>query len=644
MLSLSELSSSTATTLSSDRRKRRQRRRTRRPPYHSSPSSGLLSLLATVVSSTLVNAGPVVLPFLCPGVEDKFLYPKREESFSGTDNAKSARAKGRKRRLPDRYVRGSDGLWRKTDWNLYGSTMCADCQASTSSTSMPTADADDTVNTGAASSTTTTSTTAASTTSLDDFMNSLPPGWKPLTDSDHTAMILTISLSLAFFICIVMILCVIWRRGKKRSNDPEKRARRKNTNSGDDLQVMIEKELKTKKKVLARATARWKANARYTFRQRRGKRKIVHHLDSDTDVTPTNITQVQSSLSSPAHSRRSSIDSILTRNSDSFVDQVPGSSGERPSPLTYPISSPPAYLHHPLSTNNHNLMPSGKITPTTPSHRASVLSLTPSTLSIDQPVPYTSSSHHMAHVATDDKALLERLNQLVSAPDASRLLNSHDTSTVAPVWQDEELSDFTELGGIRPESTSSIETVNDSSHGYFHPSHNGGIMMFPPPPILSLSPNEKGKGTQVYPHEYPYHPDRSFGSSFEYEQDILDVEPEAGPSAPPFEANIGTSDPSPSAPPLEPSEIFIPEHPSAPYSPTSDEADGDSAVVESDMVEAHGQSLFTTEELAGLSEDSIRASRACVSVVSPEEPDGLFASNNVRDTHGRTFGSSSNWS
>ncbi|KAJ3988461.1 hypothetical protein F5890DRAFT_468883 [Lentinula detonsa] len=642
MLSLSERSSSTFPNC----RKRRRRGRTRRTPCYSSPSSSLLSLLATVVSTSSVNASPVVLPFLCPGLENESSYTKREGLDDQTTDAKSARAKGRKRRLPDRYVRGSDGLWRKTDWSLYGSSMCVDCPESTSSTTMPTADAaDDTVNTGAATSTTTTSTTAASsTTSTDDFMDSLPPGWKPLQDSDHTVEILSISLSLAFFICLVMIFCVIWRRGKKRSRDVEKkRTRSRNASSADDLEVMIKKEMKTKKKVIARATALWKANARYTFRQRRGKRKTVFHANNEPT---TNTIEAQTSPSSPAHSRRSSIDSTLTRNLDSHVDQTTLStcaSGEHPSPSSLsPISSPPAYLHHPLSTNNHNLSSPGRFNSTTSdthSRRASVSSLAPDALSICQPFPYT-ASHHMAHVATDDKALLERLNQLVSAPDGSTFSNNHETPNVAPVWLDEELSDFTELEAPCQESSSFTGSADDDSYDRSYPFHNRGSMIFPPPPVLSLSSNEKGKGVAVYPYEYPYHPDQSYGPSFDYEQDTLDVEPQAGPSAPPFEFTVGTFDASPSAPPLELPELSISEYPSAARLLISNDAEGDSAAVESVRLETYGSNHTT--QFAGLSEDSVRASRACVIDVSPEEPspDGLLASNTDKDPDGRTFESS----
>ncbi|KAJ3778270.1 hypothetical protein FB446DRAFT_714290 [Lentinula raphanica] len=649
MLLFSEPSSSTATTSSSHRRQRQRRGRTRRNPY-SPPSSGLLSLLATVVSTSPVNASPVVLPFLCPGIERESSHSRREEPTSQTTDPWPAKGKGRRRRLPDRYVRGSDGLWRKADWSLYGSSMCVNCSPSTSSTIMPTADADDTVDTGVATATIITSTPTAaapSTTSSDDIMDSLPPGWKPLNDSDHTAEILTISLSLAFFICLVMILCVIWRRGKKRQKDPEGRAHSRNPNTAhpEDLEIMIEKELKAKKKVLARATARWKANVRYTFRQRRGKRKVVHSIDSEADPPPTSITDAQSYQSSPTPSRRSSFHSVSARHSVSDVGSTTPRTGEElPILSSTPLSSsPPAYLHHPLSNGVRNVTSSGKFASSTSytlSRRASASSLASNTLSIVHPLPYT-ASFHRAHVATDDKAILERLNQLVSEPDGSRLSNSHDTPNVAPVWQDEELSDFPELEAPRQESASLPRPIDEVSRVYSFSPHDSDSMSFPPPPAFYPSSYEKGKGVAVYPYEYPYHSDRSYGSSLGHENCIFDVEPEAGPSAPPFEPIAETIDASPSAPPfeLDPSDISISEDSSPFHSSTSNDAVIDASVA-LETIETCSQNRLSMES-AALSEDSAAccASTACVSVVSPElssMADGLLEHNHARDSDGRT--------
>ncbi len=135
-----EPSTSSAATNYSSQRPHHRRRQRRRPSRQSgssisSPSSGLLSLLATVVSSSLAaKASPVSLSFLCPGVEDESYYSEHEElarrhcSRPSVNNEATtsflAKKKSRRLRLPDRYVQGEDGLWMKTNWNLYGSTMC----------------------------------------------------------------------------------------------------------------------------------------------------------------------------------------------------------------------------------------------------------------------------------------------------------------------------------------------------------------------------------------------------------------------------------------------------------------------------------------------------------------------------------------
>jgi hypothetical protein len=522
-LSLPELTaSSAASNPHSHCRKRSQRRR----PFRTSayPSSGLLSLLATIVSTSSAEARPITLDFLCPGVDTDCLK-------AGFQRRSQPKLKKRAR-VPDRYAPGTDGLWRKTGWTLYGSAMCEDCPSALS-TSTPSVD--DAVSSGSATS----SAVPMSTTSL-EFMNSLPPGWRPVPHKDDTATILSISLSLAFFICLVMVFCILWRKGLKHKHvqDVEKRRRKKKAKvaPGDDTEVMVEKKLaQTKTKALAKATARWKENARYTFRHRRLRRKAAHTSDSEE------VTQIQPENTPLPSFRRSSFSSVHSGSLHSSREDP--SSPSSPVPSIPP--SPPAYLH-PLPASSDSILPT-----TSSQRRSSTSSLSSlDTYNANHSIHYA-SSHHMAHVATDDKALLKQLSQLISAPDGS-----HDTPVFsAPVWRDQELADFARL------DQQSMDDVVPSRS-------NNHAMIFPPPPTHFIS-TEKGKGVEHFPFEDPYDSSRSY--SFGYDQSTFAVEPDVGPSAPPFEPAPEAT--SPSAPPL-PADGLDSFSPTINYETRIDEARG----------------------------------------------------------------------
>lgn len=108
-----------------------------------------------------------------------------------------------------------------------------------------------------------------------------------------------------------------------------------------------------------------------------------------------------------------------------------------------------------------------------------------------------------AHVATDDKALLARLNGMASHPPRDSA-NYHQESS-APVWEDEDVVD------------------SDASSSLGDPSGSSSSQVFPPP---SVPVSSKGKMAAEY-YDYSY-------SLFD--DDIESLEPELGPSAPPFEA------------------------------------------------------------------------------------------------------------
>ncbi|KAE9409133.1 hypothetical protein BT96DRAFT_913318 [Gymnopus androsaceus JB14] len=550
---------------SSSREPKRRRKRASR--FSAAPSTGLLSLLATVANTSAVGASPVSLSFLCPGVDEE------EIACFNDDIQQSAAVKPKsKRRLPDRYELGTDGLWRKASWNLYGSSMCADCQDDlASATASPTAEIDDISSTSATAS---------------GIMDSLPPGWSPLPHENSTGEVLAISLALALSICFFMACCILWRKTSKPLKDAEAHAE-KQVASCDDLQARLEKEAKSKQKLLARATARWKTNARYTFLKRRGKRKTVQPIDNDTDsIYPT---VVDSTPASPPNSPRSSFSSLPPTQIS--VHEVTVSTTEEPvsihisSPASSAPHSPPAYLHH---LRSDALLHPTKSESTLPSPASYVQSrgASPSPASDMLILDQSIGPHHMAHVATDDKALLEQLNMLVSSPDAAGLSTRHDT-VLAPYWQDEELDDFVNLD---PDSSSTANAADPNSGVYSY-------SVFPPPPDHSHSSNEKGKGVESYSHDYPYSSQPSYVSSYEYNRDIMDIEPEAGPSAPPFEP-AENFDAGPSAPPID--LLHSPsEHTSAPplLLPSDPESTLNEAANPRDLVSASTDCALTSEPM-----------------------------------------------
>ena len=107
----------------------------------SCPSATLLSLLAALAapatSAPTPTPTPPPLPFLCPSffprttpasVPDNphCLSPQGpSHTWSGASHDPQTPPSPRPKLLPDRYVKGSDGLWRKVDeFTLYGSTVC----------------------------------------------------------------------------------------------------------------------------------------------------------------------------------------------------------------------------------------------------------------------------------------------------------------------------------------------------------------------------------------------------------------------------------------------------------------------------------------------------------------------------------------
>lgn len=304
-----------------------------------------------------------------------------------------------------------------------------------------------------------------------------------------------------------------------------------------------------KQKLWARATARWRTNARHSARQRRGRRissRLPQANQSSTSLDNSRSYLARSSSAPPSRSssRRSSTASLNGQfHSESIPVPSPAlqeddsstmlATPESPTPV-----SPPAYQHHGeipriivSAGDSSSINCSGLSTPVgtdrsrRPSHSSALTSLT------DASQNNTPMSLHAAHVATDDKALLARLAMLASAPpeDESDTNLGSSLQISAPEWEDEPLED------IAP------HLVNPTTSNAFSP-------MFPLPPS-----KERLAAAEFY--DYPY--------AFE-DMALSDVE--AGPSAPPFEeASLPQQDLVPSAPPLFEDDEFAPDaQPSAP--------------------------------------------------------------------------------
>jgi len=362
------------------------------------------------------------------------------------------------------------------------------------------------------------------------------------------------SLVLAFFICFFIVGCLFCRKGSRkgrRHKDIEAKAKRRlDTNADEDNRESVaEKEMKAKQKLWARATARWRANAHYSARQRRGKRPLsrsshAHQPTLSINNSRSTLARVDSLPSSAISSPRASTVSIPDQLCDvpdivvtpTLPSQDPVALPSIPQDLT--PTSPPAYQHG--GPNPTIIVSTSSILSDCSGPSSFDRSRRPSQASSNPPLSLLSDAEnsgispltplHVAHVATDDKSLLARLADLASAPPPEDYANStgiSDTTQVsAPVWHDEDM-----------ESNQPNAISTDASICSFSP-------MFPPPPS-----KEQLAAAEFY--NYPFAFD-------EMEPTNLDSEP----SAPPFEEDSSLTlevDLVPSAPSLLDNDHPIPD-------------------------------------------------------------------------------------
>ena len=550
---------------------RRRTRRPSKPPLSIvAPSSGLLSLLASIVSATTVNGSSVPPDFLCPSLRSEdIIEPVARRRAVPTDprvKAKSSSANLQPRHVPDRYNKDTDGVWRRVgSYTLYGSTVspactgvsiyllyCASITLYLLQVCLPpnqVSSVDDQIQVGDQNSTT----TAPSY----DLLDTLPPGWKPTSKPypARTTLILVMSLVVAFFICFFIFGCLFCRKGtrkSRRARDIEAKAKRRSEadREQDTRQSVAEKEMKAKQKLWARATARWRANVRYSARQRRGKRPSsksshAHQPTHSFDDSRSRLARLDSLPPSAVSSPRSSTVSIpdqlhhvpelvATPTLPSQDPIAPAAIPQDPTP-----ASPPAYQHG--GPNPPIIVSALNSTSDYAGPSRFNRSRRPSQSSSNSPLSLISDAEnsgissltplHIAHVATDDKSLLARLADLASAPPSDDYPDStgiSDTTQVsAPAWHDEDMESHQH------------DISTDASTCSLPP-------MFPPPP-----PSKERLAAGDF-YNYPFAFD-------EMDSAILDSEP----SAPPFEEDSSLTleiNLVPSAPSLsDHSDHFIPD-------------------------------------------------------------------------------------
>jgi hypothetical protein len=355
-----------------------------------------------------------------------------------------------------------------------------------------------------------------------------------------------------------MTAFVLWRRKqqKLKEGDEEMKLRRRRGQDLSEQETLMKKEARLKQKFWARASARWKANAQSSARRRKNRRLLaaVQSMSACDHSRPELLRRApsRSSSTSPTPTPRSSLSSD---NRSTHVDghatlgpsiSTPNTGTVAPSPPAYiQTDSPPptrskhnhadeTYLH----TDHEPPDPFSPIPHHTNDHEGHP-QFTPST--DDVLIPYD-DSYHAGHVATDDKTLLAHMATMASAPPVEPDEGESSTlQTSAPVWDDEQLEDI-------------IDGLDDTEIG---PSHTSS-----PPPSLpsashSLFPPPPSKGKMVAPDFYDY--------PYSFEEDVSTLEPEMGPSAPPFEEHTPSAPPceelemKPSAPPLM--QEFLPSAP-----------------------------------------------------------------------------------
>ncbi|KAH9962720.1 hypothetical protein BGW80DRAFT_860238 [Lactifluus volemus] len=387
-------------------------------------------------------------------------------------------------------------------------------------------------------------------TSPNDFdISTLPPGWNSIVTNTAsrqlTIAVLVLSVALAIIIVAIMFTCVFRRRKSAPKRDPEKKSPR-SPNVADDRSI---REAKAAQRKWSRATSRWRDNIRFAARRRRSNWTLTTSASYTTQAREESAEVGIESQGSPPSSRSptptpsqrtssaASIHSPTTQTRASHELEPQLHPNDVPSLNPVVPSQPPAYYAPPSSSSAPVYTQSGCSSSSSP--KVPLASHTPP--QAHDGGDYLSSIS--GHVATDDKAILSHRVALASAPPGA--VNSHISQSVSvPSLED---VDIFELPCGSRLSSPHIDAHGDEPH----PPYSPPTFMLPPPP---------SKGKQKY--------DYSRDLDIDVNRDIVTVEPDLGPSAPPFEEN-GT------APPFDP-DVLVPSAPPMPSEdlPESDDMDG----------------------------------------------------------------------
>jgi hypothetical protein len=364
-----------------------------------------------------------------------------------------------------------------------------------------------------------------------------------------TVVVVALSVALAVIILLTMFTCVFCRRKSVPKGDPEKKSRRSPDIADDDSFRSI-REAKVAQRKWSRAASRWRDNIRFAARRRRTNRThapTASYATLSMEERPEAVIESEgfppsSRSPSPTSMQRTSpyspTASAASIHSSTLQVQVPRVSTPPINPTDSLPSSPvissqppayytqPSFLSPPDASPEYTCLGGGSSS----SSKAPLSSHTPYQTRSDGDSYLNSLS---GHVATDDKAILSHRAALASAPPGGNSYLSQPASV--PSLEDPDM--FELPSGSRPSSP------NIDTHGYEpQPPYSPPTSLLPPPP-------SKGK------QKYDYSRDLDIDVNF----DIVMVEPDLGPSAPPFEEHGAV----PTAPPFE-SDVLVPSAPPMP--------------------------------------------------------------------------------
>ncbi|KAF8527392.1 hypothetical protein BU17DRAFT_81527 [Hysterangium stoloniferum] len=485
------------------------------------PSPVILSLLAALPQHSQRNIDldfllpPLPIP-LSSSSSSSTAIPTADPAHSSTRRRRGGASKGSMTYpIPPKLSQSSDGHWYPvTEWTLHGrhhqmpsSVQDISLPAATKSPSpsgdltRPATDdvAPNNVNFGS-------SDTIIS--EYNDIITSLPTGWEPRPDRTKfydVPVIVVISLILAIVVTLVITGCVL---GHKAGTNTKRSKSRTHGISEEEKDLESDGESRVRVKKTKRKTKMWEMWRRQGAKiglRRRGRKAATAastrdiRVDDDEQTPRPSFVSVRTAVSNAslrAATSRQVEPSSTPEGSIAPAPLTPPATTEIPPiPPTLPAPSIPALTSSSLvaSTSSNiapipsapppppttsslppayrRLRPKHKSTSTKAPHISIHIPPSPSDVSISTEMP--SPEHHesgdgdneddhdapplRAHIATDDKATLERMRMATSAPSLHASLHDQDAdipgtaaldigvNAVVPEWIDERVEDF---GGI----------------------------------------------------------------------------------------------------------------------------------------------------------------------------------------------------